>query len=175
MKKEEFIFKELWTLAWNASVQRAHLYNANSKPSGKRTAEFRKEIISFVTEQLLPYYQNKKCVEDQHYKNIATLVEFANQAGCGILGKDGYKYGVAQKFLNLALKYFWCVGFILEPPHCPVDRIIINKTKHRDKINWTQILHESKYRDIIDDIKKISQKEKMSPSEWELHKYSVEI
>jgi hypothetical protein len=62
------------------------------------------------------------------------------------LGELGYKYGVAQKLLNLFLKYLWCLGTIAEPPHCPVDRIIIGKTCYKDK-NWTEIVQRSEQLD----------------------------
>jgi hypothetical protein len=56
--------------------------------------------------------------------------------------------GIAQKLLNLYLKYLWCVGYIVEPPHCPIDRIIIGKTSFRDRLNWTE-MGEAEYREVI--------------------------
>ena len=89
--------------------------------------------------------------------------------------KDKYRYGIAQKLLNLYLKYLWCIKLIHTPPHCPIDRIIINKLKL--KCNWTQINDEKYYRRIIEKIKKtIKLDEVHSPNEsiaeWELKVYS---
>ena len=125
-KEQEFIVKEIWILAWNASVQRARLYKKGLNSEDRKKSAFRESVISYIEENLFQSYKNG-CNEDQHYKNIDLLIEKANKYGSEILGPDMYKYGVAQKFLNLAVKYMWCLGHIQEPPHCPVDRIVINK------------------------------------------------
>ena len=104
-KKQEYLVRELWILAWNASVQRASLYNTSVRRNGapdKRVQDFKGGIIDFVTAKLLPHYL-EECPEEQHFKNIAELVQFANQNGGKVLGEAGYKYGVAQKLLNLML------------------------------------------------------------------------
>jgi len=68
----------------------------------------------------------------------------------GILRDGNYRYGVAEKLLNLALKYYWCLGHIPTPPHCPVDRIVIEKTHLRGRVNWTEIKDEPQYRGVIE-------------------------
>lgn len=173
-KKREYLVSELWILAWNASVQRASLYKASVKHAGtpdRRIDDFRRAIIDFVTTKLVPRYL-EECTEEQHFKNIAELVQFANRIGGEVLGEAGYKYGVAQKLLNLMLKYLWCAGLVSTPPHCPVDRIVINKTKYRGKVKWTEILEESKYREVIEAVKRLSQDKGMSVPEWELNFYN---
>lgn len=86
-----------------------------------------------------------------------------------ILKNGTYKYGVAQKLLNLALKYYWCLGYIPEPPHCPVDRIIIDKTQLKGKVNWTEIEDEHEYRQVIEAVRKIAGTESLA--RWELLNY----
>jgi hypothetical protein len=166
IEKTEFIINELWILAWSASVQRAKLYEEKND-SGK----FRKDVIVFLMEKIIPKYI-KGCTEEQHYGNINALIDHATEIDPGILGQTGYKYGVAQKLLNLALKYYWCLGLISEPPHCPIDRIIISKTKYNGKINWTQILRRSQYEQVIEDVKVLSQREGLSIAQWELTHFS---
>ena len=78
----------------------------------------------------------------RHCENIENLITYANSADTDVLGENRYKYGVAQKLLNLALKYYWCLGEIKEPPHCPVDKIVIDQTVFRGRVNWTQISTE---------------------------------
>lgn len=164
--KHKFIIDELWILAWGASVQRANLYKKDISSTPIKAKDFRENIIGFVRNKIVPQYIIG-CNEEQHYKNIYLLITFANKANPGILKKSGYKYGVAQKLLNLALKYYWCLGLVKEPPHCPVDRKVINKTTHKGKINWTEITKRSEYRKIIEDIKTIARKEGLSISKWE--------
>ncbi len=170
-KQQEFIVSECWILAWGASVQRAHLYKKGIDRSDKRIVQFKSAVIKYITENLLPFYV-KPCSEEEHLKNIKSLIDFANKADPGILGIQKYKYGVAQKLLNLALKYFWCAGITAKPPHCPVDRIIIEKTKFKNKLNWTQIVEEKDYLKVIKEIKSIAKPVKLDPADWELTFYS---
>ena len=132
--------------------------------------KFREDVIKFLTEKIIPQYI-EGCTEEQHYENIEVLIAHANEVGSGILGEAGYKYGVAQKLLNLALKYHWCLGLTGEPPHCPIDRIIISKTIHSGKINWTQITKRSQYEEVIKEVKGIADKKGLSISQWELTHY----
>ncbi|SDJ63273.1 hypothetical protein SAMN05216338_105731 [Bradyrhizobium sp. Rc2d] len=53
------------------------------------------------------------------------VVEFGSQSSPTPLRDGIYWYVVAQKVLNLLLKYYWCLARIPEPPYCPIDRIII--------------------------------------------------
>jgi hypothetical protein len=73
--------------------------------------------------------------------------------------------------LNLALKYYWCLGLIQEPPHCPVDKIIIDKTVFRGKINWTQMLTEREYLKVISAIGSLAEEQNCSIAQWELNNY----
>ena len=52
-------------------------------------------------------------------------------------------------------KYYWCVGFIEEPPHLPIDRInLINaEIKGKDMVNWTEIEEPHVYINLINKIK----------------------
>jgi hypothetical protein len=171
--KIEFLTKELFILAWAASVQRAKLYveKTDLDHVTKTVTKFREDIIKFLTEKIIPQYV-KGCTEERHYENIEALIAFANEVGSGVLGAAGYKYGVAQKLLNLALKYYWCLDLICEPPHCPIDRIIIGKTIHNGKINWTQITKRSQYEEVINEVKALADTKGLSIPQWELTYYS---
>jgi hypothetical protein len=166
IEKTEFVINELWILAWSASVQRAKLYGEKND-----SGQFREDVIKFLTEKIIPQYI-EACTEEQHYSNINTLIDHATKIDPGILGGSGYKYGVAQKLLNLALKYNWCLGLVSEPPHCPIDRIIISKTKYNGKINWTQILRRSQYEQVIEEVKVLAQRKGLSIAQWELTHFS---
>ncbi|MCP1913387.1 hypothetical protein J2R96_005867 [Bradyrhizobium elkanii] len=162
--EQAFLVDEIWIMAWGASVQRAKLFA--KEVEGK--ADFRTRIIDYVSQELLRHYE-QGCTEEQHYKNISDLVEFGAQ-GLPALLKDGvYKYGVAQKLLNLAMKYYWCLDLIPEPPHCPVDRIVIGKTHLRGKVNWTEIRDEGQYREVIEAIRNVAGRESLA--RWELINY----
>jgi hypothetical protein len=170
LTKDEFIAGELWTMAWAASVQRAKVYRPGIKPDGKDVKAFRRNVASYVGGELLPMYK-MRCKEEQHYRNIDGLIAHASKVGTAVLPPHAYKFGVAQKLLNLCLKYHWCLGLTEEPPHCPVDRIVIEKTSYRGKLNWTDIRSREKYAAVIGEIAGLANAEGVSIAKWELRHY----
>lgn len=169
--KKQYILDELWILAWNASVQRASLYKSGAwKDKRSKINSFKEKIKSFLRDEILPRYKDV-IDEEKHLDNISKLITFANNSDNGILGQEGYKFGVAQKLLNLYLKYYWCIGEIKEPPHCPVDRIVISQTEFRGKINWTQISNKNEYMMVIEAIRELASNYNVSIAQWELQNY----
>jgi hypothetical protein len=166
----DFIISEFWILSWGASVQHARLFVSGTMDSHRR--EFRKCIISFLCEKIIPDYETADVHEDQHISNIQLLSDEGNIIGEGLLGADGYKIGIAQKLLNLQLKYLWCLGAIREPPHCPIDRIMINKTSLKGQIAWTQITDMDTYRQVIAALKKAAEPTGLTLAQWELKNYN---
>jgi hypothetical protein len=167
--KQDYLVKELWILAWNASVQRARVYRNGIEPGSESTRLFRKNLVDYLSSQVIPMYSKESVKEEQHYRQLDDLVTYANSVGENVLGPAGYKYGVAQKLLNLGLKYYWCLDAIPEPPHCPVDRIVIDKTFYRGT-NWTEIEQRSKYEAIIEDIRRLAGTQSIAM--WELSVFS---
>ena len=165
----DFIVSELWILSWNASVQRAQLFAKETTESRRR--EFRSDIVSYLQNDIIPKYETD-ISEEQHIENILKLSNLGTIKGKNILGPAGYKIGVAQKLLNLQLKYLWCLGTISEPPHCPVDRIIINETDLKDQISWTKITGIDEYLQVITVLKRAAKLEGLSLTRWELEIYS---
>lgn len=163
-----FMLNEVFVSSWNASVQHASLYKPDASNDAK--GELRQTIYMFLKSVVMPSYA-RRCTEEEHLKNIELLVAVGNQNGAAILLSDGYKYGVAQKLVNLFLKYLWCMGSIVEPPHCPVDRIILAKTTLRDRFNWTQIVCRAQYMTAIDAMRQEAQAHNQSLSVWELLNY----
>jgi len=166
-----FIVEELAILAWGASVQRARIYRQGLGQGTEDARSFRREILEFISSTLLPQYK-QPVAESGHYKNIDQLIEYASRRGQKVLGDSGYKYGAAQKLLNLTLKYHWCLGAVHEPPHCPVDRIVIEKTSFRGSLNWTQIVERAGYQKVIEAVEVLARKDRLSIARWELANYS---
>ena len=170
-KKTKYLERELWILAWNASVQHATVYKSGAWQNQRdQIEEFRNKVIDHIKGYIIPQY-TVTVEESRHCNNIKALIDYANQVDTSVLGKDGYRYGVAQKLLNLSLKYYWCLGLIKEPPHCPVDKIVIDKTSFRNKVNWTQIVAEREYLNIISAIRSLAEKDNCSIAQWELNNY----
>jgi hypothetical protein len=163
--KKRFLKDEFWVLSWNASVQRAGLYKQNSTKENRDT--FRREIIAYIKKELLDKYKTK-VTHKTHCKNIEKLSKEGSKLGRKVLVRKKYKIGVAQKLLNLQLKYLWCADEIAEPPHCPVDRVIINKTDSKGTA-WTKIEIIEEYKKVIKSIEKEMKESGISSlSEWEL-------
>lgn len=162
--KRDYIFRELWISTWNASVQHASLYQTGAWKDRRDEIDiFKKGLIMYVQGEIIPKYK-EKVNEKDHLENMLSTIEYANGLDNGILGPHKYKLGIAQKLLNLALKYYWCLDEIAEPPHCPVDRIIINKTRLKGKVNWTDITKEGEYLKVIDAIRDIAAPQGLSLS-----------
>jgi hypothetical protein len=167
-KERKFLLDEFWIFAWNASVQRVRLYEENSLPTPERQS-FRLKLRNIVDAELLPHYRIS-CSELKHYESISTVVELGSASGKSVLSSRGYGYGIAQKLLNLYLKYCWCAGYVGEPPHCAIDRIILSKTRFRDRLNWTT-MSEAQYRDGMSEISTLARAQGLTPARWELENH----
>jgi hypothetical protein len=167
--KFDFIVSQLWILSWNASVQRAQLFDSKTTNHDRR--KFRNAIILFLRENILPKYETKASPKNNIYKTSRNCLMKEQSSRWGYAWPEGYKIGVAQKLLNLQLKYLWCLGLISEPPHCPVDRIIINETDLKDRISWTKITDITEY--MTSNLCAKTSFLAINPSlEWELEVYN---
>jgi hypothetical protein len=163
--QSDFLQAEFWMASWGASVQRSRLYadRAGSVPARR---EFQLKMRSFVDGKLLPRYAGG-CTEEDHYSNIGELEKTGSHHGADLLS-NRYPFGIAQKLLNLYLKYQWCSGWISEPPHCPIDRTIL--TKLNLETLWTT-MKESDYRAAISELKRVALQNGLSPAQWELKEF----
>jgi hypothetical protein len=100
---------------------------------------------------------------DQHIRNIEEFAKSLSEHFPDVLSGKKMKIGVAQKAVNLYLKFLWCYGWIPEPPHCPIDRTVLEKVGDYDA--WTKIDTIQEYMEKIDKIG--NQKGDKSFSEWE--------
>ena len=88
--------------------------------------------------------------------------------------KIRFNVGHSQKLINLLLKYYWCSGWLKnEPPHCPIDRIILSRAKIKNAGEipaWTKINEIKDYKKYIREIKKVA--EPKSLAMWELEAFN---
>jgi hypothetical protein len=112
-------------------------------------------------------YSNGRVSEVFHCDYISSLAERVSQTHSKYLHSGRLRFGVAQKLVNLHLKYLWVGGFIEEPPHCPVDGII------RDlaglNYDWTTSNSRTEYENAIASL--LLQAHPSSLSVWELQKF----
>ncbi len=163
--KEKFINDEIWILTFGGGFQRANIYR-NLTVSTEVRKEFRKALRDHI-EDIFESQYHDTVAEEKHLENIHSIVEFSRIKKFGE-ATIPINFGVAQKLLNLYLKYSWCRGKMkMIPVHFPVDRLIQgNLKKEAKKINiptlelksWTQFEGEEDYKNVIEFAKEIRNK-----------------
>lgn len=138
------------TLTVNGTLQHNKTYRPEIKENDKRRRDFReslrRQLCSKVEE-----YQTQRIGEKRHLANIEMLSSELSERHGDILLDGTFRIGSAQKALNLYLKYCWARGIIEEPPHCPIDSIVLKEIKCRK--SWTKIRTIEEYLHVIRKIK----------------------
>jgi hypothetical protein len=154
--QHDFIQNEIWILTFGGAFQRANIYQSKDQDEQKKGV-FKKAIRAFIENTILDDYRTNVVCDEPHIANIKKVSDYS----CNFLEifQEGQiNFGIAQKMLNLYLKYMWSLGHIPEPPHFPVDRIIqiiLNKEFKAIKIkglkleSWTQFTDEAHYVKVI--------------------------
>lgn len=103
----------------------------------------------------------------EHCNYIASLANRISQTYHDSLHQGRFRYGIAQKLVNLHLKYLWSIGLIGNPPHCPLDGIV------RDLANlnydWTTNDSQADYEEAINGLSELAQPRSLSV--WELQEF----
>ena len=183
MTRSEFIESELIASSIRGAFQRGRVYIASRSEDEARLemenirTELRNEITVLLRRFLLEY--KEAVTSDIHKNNIEKIAaglttEFA---GKGILYRDKFRIGTAQKLLNLYLKYMWCLGKVATPPHCPFDSRIIAHLplteRQKQELQWTRLDSLTDYQVLVDAAYlKIQETGEASLAEWELGVWS---
>jgi hypothetical protein len=171
-RKWDFVERELIATSINSAFQRASVYADGGYADCDRVA-LRDELIKKL-KAVAKKYENGVS-SDRHTQNIKTIADdlTAQFKGKGLLREDRFRIGIAQKALNLYLKYLWCLGKIPTPPHCPFDSGIIAALGEPRK--WTQLDSPEEYQALVDAGKrKIKETGHASLSDWELDQWNKE-
>lgn len=153
--KDKYLNNEFWNLTFQGGFQRANIYKEQVPQKVRR--EFREQLRAYI-EALVEIKYIVEVSEEEHIKNIKGIVKLSNINL--IEGKEiPINFGVAQKLLNLHLKYLWCRDKIEQPPiHFPVDRLvqeILNKKardlgiERKEVKAWTKFEDETEYLEVI--------------------------
>ena len=162
--KEQFLKTEFFIFSWKAATEHNLVWNKNTTDKAKGI--FRETIKIFLEDKLSKVYSKRKVTEEEHIANIEELQSVSENQGKDLLIGDCLNFGTCQKLLNMMCKYYWCVGFIEEPPHLPIDSINLENAGIQDKC-WTKDINDKNdYKEIIDVIRKKTGS--LSLSEWEL-------
>lgn len=164
--KEQFLKTEFFIFSWKAATEHNLVWNKNTTDKAK--GNFRKNIKEFLEEKLSEVYGKRKVTEEEHIANIEELQSVSEKLGKDLLIRDCLNFGTCQKLLNMMCKFYWCVGFIEEPPHLPIDSINLKNAgiKGKDMVNWTEIEEPQVYINLINKIKEKTSGQ--SIAQWEV-------
>ena len=166
----KFLMGEFWMLSIQGAFSHVSIYKTKNDD---QRIKFKKSLKNYINICILPYYLNSETVSDtRHITNIVYI-------SCGARKYKkivrNFSIGVAQKLLNLYLKYLWCAGLIGMPPHCPFDSNVINKLKEMDfisnQIAWTK-MNLKDYIKLVDAAKKAALEKGVSIAVWELETFN---
>jgi hypothetical protein len=168
--KNNFIFDEIFQASINASFSTRNpnypIYNKNIIKPKTLNCELKGLIKAYLVE-----FQNDEINEERHFREIENIAHTisTNKKYFGLLHESRFRIGIAQKLLNLTLKYLWCIDKVKEPLHCPIDSIVISKIQPQiSNTIWTKLDSMDEYRICINAIKTIANKKNMSIAQWEL-------
>ncbi len=161
IEKFKFIHEQILASSIEAAFQHAKIYKKDI-PDDKKS-EFRCKLERHLQDISLDY-KDKPVTEEQHINNLENLRGTMTTEFKDILYGDKFRVGIAQKALNLYLKYLWCLHKIAEPPHCPFDSIIISEIHRNDK--YTEMDSIDEYKLLVEGAKQATGTKSLAV--WEL-------
>ena len=161
-----FLLHEFATLAINGAFQHVAIYAAGVLEADR--AELREHLRDHLDKISVDYVQAVH--ESSHVKNIARVVNSLTRRHAGILKDHRFRWGPAQKALNLYLKYLWCDGAHTDASTLPHRLNCAQGSAGKAPVAWSQIRDESEYTHLIKQIKLAADNEPLA--EWELRVWS---
>lgn len=166
--KKRFLSYELGLLSLKAALStrngKAPVY-AKGIEYHQRKKE--KKVFREILNKLEHIYIKGEITEEQHVKFIEKTALDVSKELQNSLHNGRFRIGVAQKLINLHLKYLWATGYITEPPHCPIDGII--RDKAQISYDWTTDDSIEAYERAIGDLKAVADTRTLAV--WELEEF----
>jgi hypothetical protein len=167
-EKNDFLMYEIGLLSLKAALStRAKdwpIYSSSCKESQRKEVKcgFRQ-----VLDDIFSKYSTGIVTESEHVEYIDSVANNFSAKHRVALHRGRLRFGVAQKLINIHLKYLWVAGFGSEPPHCPLDGIV------RDlaclDYDWTSSDSKLHYLEAIDQLRNIASPRSLSV--WELQEF----
>jgi len=164
-RHDNFLRDEFFNCSIRGAFQRGRVYCPEADENAHY--RFREALRDWLSHRETSYTATLK--EDEHVKNIGALSDEMSAAHAAKLMGGRFRIGIAQKVLNLYLKYLWCLGKIPTPPHCPFDAIIIDQLPDGPHDPWTQLDSIEKYLALVSAAKKLAGQKSLA--DWELNVY----
>lgn len=175
-QQKAFIEEVLFSNALSAAFQRSTTYRKDEDFSSKQKDALRETLKSFLRSTVNdPLYVAGSVSDSQHRSKIIELADAVSSQHANLLEGEKFRIGSAQKILNLYLKFHWCMGKIAEPPHCPLDRIVIERlAKKYHTHKWTKLDSIGDYQLLIDALRELATRGGCSIAQWELQAYETQ-
>lgn len=114
----------------------------------------------------------QKCVtvslnEADHILYIKSVADRLSDLLTTSLHQSRFRIGVAQKMVNLHLKYLWVAGIAQEPVHCPIDGII--RDLSGIQYDWTRSDSTEEYKLAVAALTAVAGTKSLS--QWELEAF----
>jgi hypothetical protein len=167
--KEKFLRNEFLTMSVLGALGRSKTYSDAASEEDK--ARFRNALHENLDEISKAY--TSQIEEEKHLSNIRNLSDTLTSGFQHCLRNGRFRIGIAQKALNLYLKYLWCLDLIVMPPHCPFDSIIISHLPHCKGLIWTSIDTIEDYQILVQAARKKADGEPLP--EWELKMWTNSV
>ena len=162
-----YLRDEFHSLTLQGTVQRNPLYAPDALEADRK--RFRLGLRQALDDMAEGY--GDAVTDEQHFEAIEVLARRMSHEHGHVLREGRFHIGHAQKALNLFLKYLWCAGWIPIPPHCPFDRMVIQRLPSEVPLNWTTIDDLGEYRQLVDAARQVAGDQPLA--EWELELYSA--
>lgn len=166
--KTRFLRYELGLLSLKAALSTRDdewpIYHGSKKlyQRGKAKRAFRAVLNEVETK-----YAASPVTEDEHVVYIEAVADRLSRDLGDYLHGRRFRIGVAQKLVNIHLKYLWAADLCKQPPHCPIDGIIRDAAKL--DYDWTRSDSIQEYRNAITALKIVANGTNLS--EWELQNF----
>jgi hypothetical protein len=165
--QQRFLEDDLFQLTLGAVVQRGKVYRRRLRETARRPVH---SALRAALGELSAVYE-RPVSDEVHVKNIVVLADrLSGQCG-NILAGGRFRLGSAQKALNLHLKYRWCLGWCVEPPHCPFDAIVLARLPKWKGPPWTVLDSPDDYRRLVAAARACAAPASLSM--WELNLYTA--
>ncbi len=116
---------------------------------------------NLIREESKPYQKPAQPVSDEQHCAAISRISDSLSSKFGELLVDGrLRFGTSQKAFNLYLKYRWALGEAAMPPHCPIDRVVLERVGMT--ANWTKSDSCEEYMGWIHKIR-----ESLTVAKWE--------
>jgi hypothetical protein len=109
---------------------------------------------------------NQPVSDQTHCDNIERVAVALTRNFKSILVGERLRFGTSQKAFNLYLKFQWRLGIIPQPPHCPVDGVVL-RSAHLSGY-WTKSDSVAEYMDWITALRAITAQATLAEWEYDL-------